>query len=38
MGKLNWFYQWYTPEGPRSIEKIIGDVKNLVFGGGLRRD
>jgi TetR/AcrR family transcriptional regulator, cholesterol catabolism regulator len=33
MGMLNWFYQWYKPEGTRSIEKIIGDVKNLVFDG-----
>ncbi|MCU0598342.1 MAG: TetR/AcrR family transcriptional regulator [Desulfobacterales bacterium] len=38
MGMLNWFYQWYKPDGPRSLEKILGDVKNLVFGGVLCRD
>jgi AcrR family transcriptional regulator len=35
VGMLNWFYQWYKPDGPRSIDKIIGDVKNLVFDGVL---
>jgi AcrR family transcriptional regulator len=33
MGMMNWFYQWYRPDGPRSIEKIIEDVQNLVFEG-----
>jgi AcrR family transcriptional regulator len=33
IGMLNWFYQWYKPDGPRSIEKITEDVKKLVFDG-----
>ncbi|MBW2709925.1 MAG: TetR/AcrR family transcriptional regulator, partial [Deltaproteobacteria bacterium] len=33
MGMVNWFYQWYQPKGPRSIEKIIEDVQHLVFDG-----
>jgi AcrR family transcriptional regulator len=35
MGMLNWFYQWYRPDGPRSIEKITEDVNKLVFEGVL---
>jgi TetR/AcrR family transcriptional regulator, cholesterol catabolism regulator len=35
MGMLNWFYQWYKPDGPRSIEKITDDVNKLVFNGVL---
>jgi len=36
MGMLNWFYQWYQSEGPRSIQKIIEDVQHLVFDGVLK--
>jgi TetR/AcrR family transcriptional regulator, cholesterol catabolism regulator len=32
-GMLNWFYQWFNPDGPRSIEKILEDVRLLVFKG-----
>jgi TetR/AcrR family transcriptional regulator, cholesterol catabolism regulator len=35
VGMLNWFYQWYRPDGPRAIEKIIEDVMHLVFDGVL---
>jgi hypothetical protein len=35
MGMMNWFYQWYRPDGPRSIEKIIEDVQNFLFEGVL---
>jgi TetR/AcrR family transcriptional regulator, cholesterol catabolism regulator len=38
VGMLNWFYQWYKPDGPRSIEKIFVDVKKLVFDGVLLLD
>jgi TetR/AcrR family transcriptional regulator, cholesterol catabolism regulator len=38
MGMLNWFYQWYKPDGPRNIEKITEDVRKLVFDGVLIRD
>jgi AcrR family transcriptional regulator len=38
IGMLNWFYQWYKPDGPRSIEKITEDVRKLVFDGVLIRD
>ena len=33
MGMVNWFYQWYRPDGSRSIGKIIKDVQHLVFDG-----
>jgi TetR/AcrR family transcriptional regulator, cholesterol catabolism regulator len=32
-GMLNWFYQWYHPDGPLGIENIIEDVQILVFDG-----
>ena len=32
-GMLNWFYQWYQPHGPRSLEKINEDVVTFVTGG-----
>jgi TetR/AcrR family transcriptional regulator, cholesterol catabolism regulator len=38
VGMLNWFYQWYKPDGPRSIEKITEDVRKLVFDGVLIRE
>ncbi|MGB9498390.1 MAG: TetR/AcrR family transcriptional regulator [Dissulfuribacterales bacterium] len=37
MGMVNWFYQWYRPDGPRSIEKIIKDVQYLVLDGVVKR-
>lgn len=37
MGMMNWFYQWYRPNGPRAMEDIIGDVQRLVFEGALKR-
>ena len=36
MGMMNWFYQWYQPGGPRTIEKIIEDAQKLVIGGVVR--
>jgi TetR/AcrR family transcriptional regulator, cholesterol catabolism regulator len=33
VGMINWFYQWYNPDGPRSIEKITEDVNLLAFEG-----
>lgn len=35
-GMLNWFYQWYDPAGPRTMEKIYEDVVRLVSGGIMR--
>jgi AcrR family transcriptional regulator len=29
-GMLNWFYQWYRPDGPLSMEEIIKVVKQFV--------
>ena len=37
MGMMNWFYQWYRPGGPRTIEKIIEDAQKLVLGGVVRQ-
>jgi AcrR family transcriptional regulator len=36
IGMLNWFYQWYQPNGKLSIEEIIENVKKLVFLGILK--
>jgi TetR/AcrR family transcriptional regulator, cholesterol catabolism regulator len=36
MGTLNWLYQWYRPDGPRKIEKIIKDVETFILEGVIR--
>jgi len=33
LGMLNWFYQWYRPSGPATMEEIIANVKAMVFSG-----
>lgn len=37
-GMLNWFYQWYRPGGPRSLENIYDDVIRLVSHGILKKE
>lgn len=37
-GMLNWFYQWYDPDGPRSLENIYDDVTKLVSQGILSQN
>lgn len=32
-GMINWFYQWYSPDGPRRIEEIKEDIKNFILDG-----
>jgi TetR/AcrR family transcriptional regulator, cholesterol catabolism regulator len=32
-GTLNWFYQWYRPDGPLAIEKMVDQVKKFVGTG-----
>ena len=38
MGMLNWFYQWYHPDGGLSAEEIAADVEKIVFEGVLNRN
>ena len=33
MGMINWFYQWYHPDGPLSIGIITEEIQSLVFSG-----
>jgi AcrR family transcriptional regulator len=33
LGMINWFYLWYRPAGPRSIEEIIENINTLVLYG-----
>ncbi len=33
LGMINWFYQWYRPDGPRSIEEIIENINTVVLRG-----
>jgi len=35
LGMLNWFYQWYRPSGPATMDEIIENVKAMVFSGVL---
>lgn len=32
-GMINWFYQWYDPDGPRRLEDITEDVKKIILNG-----
>ena len=36
-GMLNWFYQWYDPNGPRSKDNIRKDIEKLITGGLLKQ-
>ena len=38
MGMLNWFYQWYRPDGELSAEEIAVDVEKIIFEGVLNRN
>jgi len=38
MGMLNWFYQWYHPDGGLSVEEIAADVEKIIFEGVLNRN
>lgn len=33
LGMINWFYLWYRPGGPRSIEEIIENINTVVLCG-----
>lgn len=33
LGACNWFYRWYRPEGPRSMDELITMFTDLVFNG-----
>ena len=36
MGMLNWFYQWYRPDGGLSVEEMAEDVEKLILEGVLK--
>jgi AcrR family transcriptional regulator len=36
MGIMNWTLTWYSPEGPKSIEKIADQYADLLFNGLLK--
>jgi TetR/AcrR family transcriptional regulator, cholesterol catabolism regulator len=36
-GTLNWFYQWYRPDGPVPIEEMVEEVKKFI-GTGILMD
>lgn len=33
LGACNWFYRWYNPQGPRSIEEMSAFFADLLFNG-----
>lgn len=33
LGACNWFYRWYNPEGPMSIEEMSAFFVDLLFNG-----
>lgn len=33
LGMMNWFYIWYRPAGPLSLDEILANMKRLVTGG-----
>jgi AcrR family transcriptional regulator len=33
LGTLNWFYEWYTPKGKRSVEEIADQAVGLICHG-----
>ncbi|MDQ7028361.1 MAG: TetR/AcrR family transcriptional regulator [Ardenticatenia bacterium] len=37
LGMVNWVYQWYSPDGPRSAEEIGAIFANVVLQGVLER-
>lgn len=37
MGMLNWFYQWYRPDGGLSADDIAEDVQKIIFEGVLKQ-
>lgn len=37
-GMINWFYQWYNPDGPRRLDDITDDIKKIVFNGVMNKD
>ena len=37
VGMLNWFYQWYRPDGELSAEEMAEDVEKIIFEGVLKR-
>ena len=37
VGMLNWFYQWYRPDGELSAEEITEDAEKIIFEGVLKR-
>ena len=37
-GMINWFYQWYDPDGPRKLADITGDIKKIVFNGVMNKE
>jgi AcrR family transcriptional regulator len=36
-GMLNWFYQWYRPQGEHSVKAIIEDVEKVICEGILNK-
>lgn len=37
-GSINWFYQWYRPDGELTAEEIAEIIKKLVFHGILKKN
>lgn len=37
-GMLNWFYQWFRPQGEHGVEEIIEDVEKILCEGILNRN
>lgn len=33
LGMMNWVYQWYSPDGPQSVDEIADSFAQLVLGG-----